>query len=188
MARFRWTSSLLRRQQFSSSSSSTVSAYHASLGGQSMGRNTLGTRFLRGALRPPVQSRVPPWDLVVLLEALCRPPFKPIEEISDRHLTLKTTFLLAISSIKRVGDLQVLSVAPTHMDFAPSMAKAFLYPRTGYVPKVPSSAPQPIVLQAFCPPPRREPDQQNHNCTGRIRPQSCPVEKGGPIACVLRSP
>ncbi len=52
LARFRWTSSLLRRQQFSSSSSSTVSAYHTSLGGQSMGRNTLVTRFLRGALRP----------------------------------------------------------------------------------------------------------------------------------------
>ncbi len=38
-------------------------------------------------------------------------------------------------------------MAPTHLDFAPGMAKAFLYPRPGCVLKVPSSAPQPIVLQ-----------------------------------------
>ncbi len=119
-----------------------ISAYHASLGGQSVGRHPLVTRFLRGALRlrPPVRSRIPPWDLAVVLEALCRPPFEPIEEISDRHLTLKTVFLLAISSLKRVGDLQALSVAPTNLDFAPGMAKSFLYPRAGYVPKVPSDA------------------------------------------------
>ncbi len=148
-----------------------ISAYHASLGGQSVGRHPLVTRFLRGALRlrPPVRSRIPPWDLAVVLDALCRPPFEPIEEITDRHLTLKTVFLLAISSLKRVGDLQALSVAPTHLDFAPGMAKAFLYPRAGYVPKVPSVTPQPVVLQAFSPPPFRETDQQNLNCMCPVR-------------------
>ncbi len=84
-----------------------ISAYHASLGGQSVGRYTLGTRFLRGE----ASSTVPGAVLAVVLEALCRPPFEPTEEISDRHLTLKTTFLLAISFLKRVGDLQALSVA-----------------------------------------------------------------------------
>ncbi len=70
-----------------------ISAYHTSLGGQSVYRNPLVTHFLRDALklRPPVRSRVPPWDLAVVLEALCRPPFEPIEEISDHHLTLKDT-------------------------------------------------------------------------------------------------
>ncbi len=142
-----------------------VSAYHTSLGGQSVGRNPLVTRFLHGALRlrPPVRSRISPWDLAVVLDALCRPPFEPIEEISNRHLTLKTVFLLAVSSLKRVGDLQALSVAPTHLDFAPGMAKAFLYPRAGYIPKVPSVTPQPVVLQAFSPPPFREHDQQRLN-------------------------
>ncbi len=150
----------------------SITAYHASLDGQSVGRKPLVTRFLRGALRlrlrPSVRSRVPPWYLAVVLEALYRHPFEPIEEISDHHLTLKTTFLLAISSLKRLGDLQALSVAPYHLHFVPSMAKAFLYLRTGYVAKVPSSAPQPIVLQPFCPPPFWEPDQQKHNCM-------CPV-------------
>ncbi len=136
-----------------------ISAYHSALCGQSVVRNPLLTRFLHGALRlrPPVRSRLPSWELAVVFEDLCSPPFKPIEEISDRHLTLKTTFLLAISSLKRVGDIQALSVASTHLDFVLGMAKAFLYTRTGYVPMVPYSAPQPIVLQAFCPPPFREP-------------------------------
>ncbi len=132
-----------------------ASAYHASLGGQSVGRNPLVTHFLCGVLRlrPPVRSQIPPWDLAVMLDALYRPPFEPIEEISNRHLTLKTVFLLAVSSLKRVGDLQALSVAPTHLDFAPGMAKAFLYPHAGCIPKVPYVTPQPVVLQAFSPPP-----------------------------------
>ncbi len=100
-----------------------ISAYHASLGGQSVGENPLVTRFLRGALRLKllVRSQIPPRDLAVVLNTLCRPLFKPIEEISDRNLTLKTVLLLAISSLKRAGDLQALSVAPTHLDFAPGM-------------------------------------------------------------------
>ncbi len=148
-----------------------ISAYHASLGGQSVGRHPLVTRFLRNVRRqrPPVRSRIPPWDLAVVLEALCRPSFEPIEEISDRHFTLKTVFLLAITSLKRVGDLQALSGAPTHLDFAPGMAKAFLYPRAGYVPKVPSVTPWPVILQAFSPPPFREPDQQKLNCMCPVR-------------------
>ncbi|KAI2664621.1 Transposon Ty3-G Gag-Pol polyprotein [Labeo rohita] len=148
-----------------------IAAYHAPLGGLSVGKDPLVSRFLRGALRlrPPVRSRVPSWDLSLVLEALCRPPFEPIEEISDRHLTIKTVLLIAITSLKRVGDLQALSVAPSFLDFAPGLAKAFLHPRSGYVPKVPSSAPRPVVLQAFCPPPFREPDQQKLNCMCPVR-------------------
>ncbi len=101
-----------------------ITAYHAPLGGQSVGRHPLVTRFLRGALRlrPPVRSHVPPWDLALVLEALCKPPFEPLEEVSDRVLTFKTVFLLAITSMKRVGDLQALSVAPSFLDFAPGLA------------------------------------------------------------------
>ncbi|KAI2646978.1 hypothetical protein H4Q32_031273 [Labeo rohita] len=140
-----------------------IAAYHAPLGGTSVGKDPLVVRFLRGALRlrPPVQPRVPTWDLAVVLEALCGPPFEPIEESSDHLLSIKTVLLLALSSLKRVGDLQALSVAPSHLDFAPGMAKVFLYPRPGYVPKVPSVPPRPVVLQAFCPPPFRDSDQQS---------------------------
>ncbi|KAL0200148.1 hypothetical protein M9458_003335, partial [Cirrhinus mrigala] len=148
-----------------------ISAYHASLGGLSVGKDPLVTRFLRGVLRlrPPVRPHVPMWDLAVVLEALCRPPFEPIEEISVRFLSIKTALLLAITSLKQVEDLQALSVAPSHLEFAPGMTKAFPYPRAGYVLKVPTTTPQPVVLQAFCPPPFREPDQQQHNCMCLVR-------------------
>ncbi|KAL0157330.1 hypothetical protein M9458_048576, partial [Cirrhinus mrigala] len=92
------------------------------------------------------------------------PPFEPIEDpIRIVTSLLRSSSLLCLLS-KRVGDLQALSVAPSYLDFVPFVAKAFLYPRAGYVPKVPSSAPRPVVLQAFCPPPFREPDQQKLNC------------------------
>ncbi|KAI2646337.1 hypothetical protein H4Q32_026326 [Labeo rohita] len=125
-----------------------IAAYHAPLGGTSVGKYPLVVRFLRGALRlrPPVQPRVPTWDLAVVLEALCGPP------------------LSLSKSPRRVGDLQALFVAPSHLDFAPGMAKVFLYPRPGYVPKVPSLPPRPVVLQAFCSPPFRDSDQQKLNC------------------------
>ncbi|KAL0161741.1 hypothetical protein M9458_045466, partial [Cirrhinus mrigala] len=147
-----------------------ISAYHAPLGGMPVGKNPLVIRFLRGVLRlrPPTRPHVPTWDLAVVLEALCKPPFEPIEDIPARFLTIKTALLLALTFLKRVGDLQALSVAPSHLEFAPGMIKAFLYPRPGYVPKVPTNATQPVVLQAFCPPPFQEPDQQKQNCM-------CPV-------------
>ncbi|KAI2647309.1 Transposon Ty3-G Gag-Pol polyprotein [Labeo rohita] len=148
-----------------------ISAYHAPLDGISVGKNPLVIRFLRGVLRlrPPTRPRVPTWDLAVVLEALCKPPFEPLEEIPVRFLTIKTVLLLALTSLKRVGDLQALSVAPSHLEFSPGNIKAFLYPRPGYVPKVPTHPPQPVVLQAFCPPPFREPDQQKLNCMCPVR-------------------
>ncbi|KAL0177470.1 hypothetical protein M9458_026364 [Cirrhinus mrigala] len=148
-----------------------ISAYHAPLGGMPVGKDPLVVRFLRSVLRlrPPTRPLVPTWDLAVVLEALCRPPFESIEEIPVRFLTIKTALLLALTSLKRVGDLQALSVAPSHLEFAPGITKAFLYPRLGYVPKVPTNTPQPVVLQAFCPPPFREPDQQKLNCMCPVR-------------------
>ncbi len=66
----------------------------------------------------------------------CVPPCKHYMSAGDthslcgvclgaRHAESEDVFLLAISSLKRVGDLQALSVAPTHLDFAPGMAKVF---------------------------------------------------------------
>jgi len=41
-------------------------------------------------------------DLAIVLEGLALAPFEPIEEVSEKLLKLKTLFLLAISSIKRI--------------------------------------------------------------------------------------
>lgn len=46
-------------------------------------------------------------------EGLSEAPFEPIETVPEKCLRVKTVFLLAITSLKRVGDLQALSVSPT---------------------------------------------------------------------------
>ena len=37
------------------------------------------------------------WDLGIMLEALSKPPYEPLQEASLKHLTLKTVFLLGPS-------------------------------------------------------------------------------------------
>ncbi|KAJ7996685.1 hypothetical protein DPEC_G00239590 [Dallia pectoralis] len=148
-----------------------LSACHVPLNGVSLGRHPLVSRFLRGArrLRPAAGMRVPSWDLAIVLEGLSRAPFEAIEEVPDKFVTLKTVFLLAISSLKRIGDMQALSVAPSCLDFSPGMVKAFLLPSPGYVPKVPTNIVGPIVLQAFCPLPFLTSDQKKHDLLCPVR-------------------
>ncbi len=122
-----------------------------------LGRHRLVSAFMRGArrLRPVRPTAVPSWDLSVILEGLVTAPFEPLESASDRILTLKVVLLLALTSLKRVGDLQAFSVSETCMDFAPGLVKVTLRPRPGYIPKVLSTSfrSQVVTLHSFHPPP-----------------------------------
>ena len=71
------------------------------------------SRSLRGAAkeRPPHATEVPSWDFTVVLEALCSPLFEPLQRSDLKWLSVKTAFILAVMSAKRVGELQALSVA-----------------------------------------------------------------------------
>ncbi len=75
-----------------------------------IGGQNVVVQFLRGArIMNPLRPRtVPPWDLPTILRALKRPPFEPLQSSSLRALSLKATLLLALASVKRVGD-QVFS-------------------------------------------------------------------------------
>ncbi len=103
------------------------------------------------SLRP---HTVPPWDLPTVLRALKGPPIEPLQSSSFRVLLLKTALLLALVSVKRVGDLQTLSVNPVCLECGPSDSKVVLKSRLGYVPKVLSTPfrAQVITLSAFSPP------------------------------------
>ncbi len=87
-----------------------ISAYHIPLCGMSMGKDPLVYRFLRGTLRlrPAARTRVLTWDLAIVLQGLSLAPFEPLEEVPAKFLTLKVLFLLGISSLKWIGDLQAL--------------------------------------------------------------------------------
>ena len=115
-----------------------VAAFAESTRAQSLGRHELVIRFLRGARRmnPPRPPSVPIWDLSVVLEALKAFPFEPLDSVELKYLSLKTVFLTALSSVKRVGDLHALSVSATCLEFGPNDSKVILKPRHGYVPKV----------------------------------------------------
>ena len=49
------------------------------------------------------------WNFSLVLRGLSRPPFEPLKSASGKHLTLKTSFLLALASTKRVSELHGLS-------------------------------------------------------------------------------
>ena len=54
-------------------------------------------------------SRVPPWDLLVVLRFLRGPPFEPLASASLRSLTQKVLFLVSLATARRVGELQAVS-------------------------------------------------------------------------------
>ena len=59
--------------------------------------------------RPLPSSRVPPWDLLVVLQFLRGPPFEPLATASLRPLTQKVLFLVSLATARRVGELQAVS-------------------------------------------------------------------------------
>lgn len=65
-----------------------VAASHAPIAGQSVGRNNLVVRFLRGSrrLHPPRPLTVPTWDLPTVLRALKGSPFVPLQSASLKIL------------------------------------------------------------------------------------------------------
>ncbi len=65
--------------------------------------------------------------------------------------TLKTALLTALTSIKRVGDLQAFSGSEECLVFGPVYSHVVLRPRPGYVPKVPTTPfrDQVVNLQAL---------------------------------------
>ncbi|KAL0152042.1 hypothetical protein M9458_052646, partial [Cirrhinus mrigala] len=98
-----------------------IAAFHALVDNRIIGKNDLVIRFLKGArrLNPPRPSTLPTWDLALVLDALTGPPFEPIQSVSLRALSLKTALLLALASVKRVGDLQALSIDDSCIEFGP---------------------------------------------------------------------
>jgi len=62
--------------------------------------------------------------------------FEPLKSAPEWILTLKVALLLALTSLKQIGNLQALSITESCLDFAPGLVKITLRPRPGYVPKV----------------------------------------------------
>ncbi|XDV29293.1 hypothetical protein PO909_032430 [Leuciscus waleckii] len=111
-----------------------IAAFSETTLGQSIGRNDLRVKGAK-RLNPPRPPSVPVWDLSTVLEAMKGAPFEPLQSIDLKHLSFKTVFLLALASVKRIGDLHALSVSAACMEFGPNDSKVILKPKHGYVPK-----------------------------------------------------
>ena len=55
--------------------------------------------------RPKSSRNLPKWNLSVVLNELTKAPFEPMKDTDLKHLTLKTTFLLALASGKRRSEI-----------------------------------------------------------------------------------
>jgi integrase len=58
----------------------------------------------------PVQS-MPSWDLALVLRSLTRHPYEPLKKASDKFLTFKTVFLVALATGCRVSEIHALDVS-----------------------------------------------------------------------------
>ncbi|KAK0134724.1 hypothetical protein N1851_029612 [Merluccius polli] len=90
----------------------------------------------------------------VVLSALRHKPFEPLETVGLQWLSLKTAFLLAIVTAKRIGELHALSVHEECCRFLPDDAGVVLRPNPAFHPKVwsDSRASQSFELHPFNPP------------------------------------
>ena len=55
--------------------------------------------------RPKGRRGIPSWNLSLVLHQLTKAPFEPLKEVSLKHLTFKTVFLLALGSGKRRSEI-----------------------------------------------------------------------------------
>ena len=81
---------------------------------------------------------------------------------------LKTALLLALASVKHMGDLQVLSVSPTCLEFGPNNSKVVLKPRHRYIPKVLSTPFRAQVITLSALPPLEQDQELNLLCPVRV--------------------
>lgn len=158
-----------------------ISACHVGFEGVSVGRHPLICRFMKGVkrLRPVSKCLVPSWDLAMVLNALTRAPFEPLENVHIKLLSLKTILLLALVSAKRVGELHALSVHRTCLVFGPDDSKVTLLPNPAFVPKVSDSAYNCSALElcAFYPPPFSSEEERKLHTLCPVRALRCYVNR-----------
>ena len=148
-----------------------ISACHLGFDGKTLSQQPLIGRFMKGARRllPVSRSLFPKWDLVLVLDSLSRPPFEPLETVERKFLTFKTVLLVALTTAKRVSDIQALSVSPECMRFAEDGKKVVFKPNPAFVPKNLLAVCTPTELAAFHPPPFTSEEDRRLHCLCPVR-------------------
>ena len=76
----------------------------------SIGNHPLVKTWVKGAkvLNLRIRTLMPAWSLSVVLPALRESPYEALAQADLKHVTLKTAFLIAITSARRSAELQAL--------------------------------------------------------------------------------
>ena len=98
--------------------------------------------------RPVQRSLAPKWDLSCVLSSLCSEPYEPLHKASRFHLTLKTVFLLAMATARRVSEIHAFSMDSGHLRFNQSDGSVSLRTQPGFLAKnqLPSVCPDDILV------------------------------------------
>lgn len=110
---------------------------------------------------PPHPFTIPTWDLSTVLRGLKEPPFEPLQTANLHSL------LVVLVSVKRVGDLQALSVSPSCLEFGPGNSKVVLKRRHEYVPKALSTPYRDQIVVLSTLPPSQDDQELNLLCPVR---------------------
>ena len=120
--------------------------------------------FLKGLthLRPPNKPLIPQWSLHLVLNALMRPPFEPLATCSLKLLSLKVSFLVAITSARRASELAALRADQPFLQFFPD--KVILHTDVSFLPKIVSEfhLSQPLILPTLFPNPTSDTERMLH--------------------------
>ncbi|XP_047205458.1 uncharacterized protein LOC124857918 [Girardinichthys multiradiatus] len=156
-----------------------ISVCHVGFGDKTVGQHPLVCQFMKGArrLRPVSRSLTPSWDLPMVLDALSRAPFEPLQQVELKVLSFKTALLIALVSAKRVSDIQALSVNPSCMQFL-GESRVLLKPNPAFIPKVATALPcRALELMAFYPPPFSSQEHERLHTLCPVRALRLYVEK-----------
>jgi len=158
-----------------------ISSCHEGLGGSPVFAHPLVKRFLQGVRRqrPVTRTSVPQWELPLVLEALTRDPYEPLECSSLKALSFKTALLLALTSAKRVSELCALTVHPSCLLIRGDRSGAILKPNPSFFPKnIRSSFRSRVIqLEAFHPPPHRDSREAKLHLLCPVRALTCYVDR-----------
>ncbi|XP_078240665.1 uncharacterized protein LOC144586384 [Pogona vitticeps] len=121
--------------------------------------------FLKGLMnaRPPVRAPIPQWSLTLVLNALMKHPFEPMSSCDLKFLSLKTLFLVAITSARRASELAALRSDSPYLQFYKD--KVVLFPDVSFLPKVVSEfhLNQPISLPTLFSDPSSDIERMLHS-------------------------
>jgi len=94
-----------------------ISVIHEGKNGIPLGQNRDLRDLIAGMsqLRPVKKSLLPNWNLPLVLNRLIKEPFEPMQSADLKFVTLKTAFLLAVASGRRVSEIHALSIDSGHL-------------------------------------------------------------------------